>query len=223
MRSATARKALDTMIKSQFANVVIVPVNFRVDIASQIWLVKNGLVKEESSGFFTPVAVQCEDDSVEVLVLPNRIQITSKLPSMTDALLDAAERMTRFIDVAGSALTPIEGIGVNCQVVLETDDLDGIRRVYFTDSGLLRASAEGRDLSFTLAETIALGRLTTKVQYAKHIETGEMGLVMDFNCHADAAESGQVLEFLGSVKDIAEICGDRVQVVRSDIAQQGGV
>lgn len=211
------------MIKSQFANVVIVPVNFRVDIASQIWLVKNGLVKEESNGFFTPVAVQCEDDSVEVLVLPNRIQITSKLPSMTDALHDSAARMTKFIEVAGSALTPIEGIGVNCQIVLEAEDSTGIQRAYFSNSGLLNASSEDRDLSFTLVETIALGRLTTKVQYAKHIETGETGLVLDFNCHADAAEASQVLDFLGRVKEVADMCNGRVELIKNDIAGQGGV
>lgn len=211
------------MIKSQFANIVLVPINFRVDLASQIWLVKNGLVKEESNGFFTPVAVQCEDDEVQVLVLNNRIQIMSKIESVTEGIRDAASRMTKFMSAAGGTLGQLEGVGANCQVVLDVAEPGTIERAFFRDSNLSRRAGTNRELSLTVNEISASGSFTTKIQMGKHNDTGEPGLVIDFNSHADASDSSQVREFLSKVDEIAAVCTDYIDMIKSDVANQGGV
>lgn len=210
------------MIKSQFANIVIVPINFRVDVASQIWLVRNGLVKEESNGFFTPVAVQCEDDEVQVLVLPNRIQVMSKIESVTEGIRDAASRMSKFMAAAGGTLGQLEGIGANCQVVLDVTESATVERAFFRDSNLTRRASSERDLSLSVTENTASGSFTTKIQMGKHNESGEPGLVVDFNSHMEVSDASQALEFLGKVDEIAATCTDYIEMIKNDVANQGG-
>lgn len=211
------------MIKSQFANVVLVPVNFRVDIASQLWLVRNKLVDETANGFFTPVAVQCADESADFLILPNRIQITSKLPTVAEGLQEAASRMRRFIGAAGAALNPIQAVGLNAQIVLQADDLRGLERGYFSQGALLRSLSPERDLSFSASEDEASGKITTKVAYAKNVETGELGVSIDINSHVDVTAIEQVEEALYKVEAFAELCMTRAQLVQEDITNTGGV
>lgn len=211
------------MIKSQFANIVVVPINFRVDVASQIWLVKNELVKEESNGFFTPVAVQCEDDEIQILILPNRIQIMSKIESVNEGIRDAANRMSKFVAAAGGALSQIEGVGANCQVVLDVAGSASIERAFFRDSGLMRCASSDRQVSLSIIETTTSGAFTTKVQMGKHHESGESGLLLDFNCHMEATDASQVNDFLAKAGEVATMCNDHVQTIKNDLANQGGV
>lgn len=202
------------MIEQQASNVVVIPLNARVDLFQQMWLVKHGLLEEEATGFFTPVAVQASDANCEILIMPNRVQIAGK--GDLDAAVEAAtKRMSALITQAGSALSPFSGCGLNFQWVLRVEEaaLPSLERLFFCENPLFNAMSDARDAMFSVTERRDDVKVTTKLDYGRNKETGLTGIMVDLNFHSDAADADGVVEFIGRSAQIKALALERVSVI----------
>lgn len=199
------------MIESQKGNVVLVPVGLRPELFQQYWLIKNGLLAEDASGIFTPVVVQCADSDFEVLVLQDRLQIHSRVDDLAKAMESSADRLRRFIQAAGNSIGPVRGAGLNCQVVItgENAGTGFVKDSFFQKQLFDEAEGTLSNLSFSVAETLNFGLVTTNIASVKHSESERQGIQVDFNCHRDVSTLDEVEQLLASADDFAQFCRRR--------------
>lgn len=207
------------MIVSQHANVVVVPVSLRMDVFQQYWLIKNNIVKEDASGFFTPVAVQCTDDDFEILILQDRIQVVSKCGDLSEGLGLASRKMIDLLSAAGSAALPISGGGLNALIALSGGNAKPeLIRAEFLNSELIDKEAEVASIGLNFAQKLGFGLVTTKLSFGVHAVTSEEAIIMDFNCHRELASLEELKILFADTGPFVQYCLGRVDLVNSRIA-----
>lgn len=207
------------MIVSQHANVVVVPVNLRMDVFQQYWLIKNNIVREDANGFFTPVAVQCSDDDFEILILQDRIQVVSKNEDLAAGLELASHKMIDLLSAAGSAALPISGGGLNAQLAISGGNAKPEHlRAEFLNSELIDKGAEVASIGLNFAQKLGFGLVTTKLAFGVHAVTSEEAIIMDFNCHRELASIEELKALFSDASAFVKYCLGRVELVNSRIA-----
>jgi hypothetical protein len=110
------------------SNVVIVAENLNPSIFRETWLVKEGVFTEDEIGsgsFFSSVSVNVVTPSVELLIVPERLQLTLKTSEGQDEIIK------KVLGTVVKALphTPYKAIGFNFHWILETSGQSEIRKV----------------------------------------------------------------------------------------------
>jgi hypothetical protein len=106
------------------SNLVITAHQFNPSIFSQLWLLRNGIVREDefSPGcLFSDQAVSVECEQFALLVLPPQMQFAPKVPAQSEAEL--VEQKVGAI-VRALPHTPYSAIGLNFIWDLEPEDGD---------------------------------------------------------------------------------------------------
>jgi hypothetical protein len=128
-------------------NVVVTAHAFNLSIVTQLWLIKNCIVKEEEwqqAGLFTPAFIQFSTNRFDFTLMPERLQLAPH------ATADEAQATVR--EVVGGFVktlphTPFTGVGLNfnCRISESAFDVHTVgKRLFFrTDSPL--ASEFGSD------------------------------------------------------------------------------
>lgn len=209
------------MIAEQSANVVVVPVGAQVGQLNQLWLYKQEILAEDCQGLFTPVAVQATDHDLEVLFLPNRLQLVGKRPVFPEALALAAERAARLVNAAGGAiLGALSGVGFNVQLFWSLQghphSADLLERV-FVREGALDQLDKSRQVGLSVSEQLEGWKLTTKFDHANNIGTGEMGLSMGINAHSDLQDVTDAVAFLGRAQEFSALLQGRIDQFEKEV------
>lgn len=207
------------MIEFNAINAVLVPVNARVDLFQQLWLVKNEIVSEAAKGIFTPVAVQCADDDIEVVILPNRIQVTAKAGTLGQQLALAVARLDRLIERAGSALVPYQGVGINAVAIVLGDSATSLESHFIRDNEYVADLAQSREFAITTREEAMGGSVVTKIERVKHVENSSVGVRFDFNFHRDATDLAQARLHFAAIDEISTTIEKRVALAERVITQ----
>lgn len=110
------------------SNVVIVAENLNPSIFRETWLVKEGVFKEEEiapESIFSSVSVNVVTPSVELLIVPERLQLTLKTDERQDEIIK------KVLGTVAEALphTPYKAIGFNLHWILEASGQSEIRKV----------------------------------------------------------------------------------------------
>ena len=103
------------------SNVVVVAENLNPSIFRETWLVKESVFTEEEivpESFFSSVSVNVVTPSVELLIVPERLQLTLKIDEKQD------EIVKRVLGNIVKALphTPYRAVGINFHWILELSD-----------------------------------------------------------------------------------------------------
>ena len=210
------------MIVYQSANVVIVPVSAQIGQLNQLWLYKNGILSEDAQGIFTPVAVQATDADVELLLLQNRLQVQGRQPAFADALQLATTRAQLLINAAGSSvLGALTGVGLNVQLFWnqhgQSDPGTLLERAFLKEGTVVSRLSSDRKLGISIVEFIDGIKLTTKIEHAQNDRSGEPGIGMDANVHADLVDVSAVSAFLNRANEYANYIQERVALIENEI------
>jgi len=139
---------MDKLIAS---NVVIVAENLNPSIFREVWLVKEGIFTEEeidSKSFFSSVSVNVLTPNVELLVVPERLQLTLKTSEGQDEIIKK---------VLGSVVealphTPYKAIGFNFYWILEPSDQSNLQKVaqemFLSEKNPLRNAFNAEDARY---------------------------------------------------------------------------
>lgn len=207
------------MIVHQSANAVLVPAapTMRMETFSQLWLVNHGVVSEQCNGFFTPVAVQCTDEELDVFLVPNRIQLVSKRASLREGVPHSVDRMLHFIDAARGALPPMSFAGLNFAAGFPCADAPAVvRRLFLNDAPWPKATVAVHDVQVSATEALGVGKVTTKVASGLTHE-GEPVLVLDFNTELPIVEATQFAEFSRCAQNFQAFCAEKIAFIEQQL------
>lgn len=132
-------------------NIVVVAKNLNPSIFSQNWLIKRGIFSEgdiEGAFLFSPMAVNVQTPQVELLIVPERLQLKFR----TDD--DHDEINKRIIGNIVTALpeTPYTGMGLNIDWIITPHDQsefpNAIREMFMSDKNPLESKFSNRDARF---------------------------------------------------------------------------
>ena len=209
------------MIVEHTANAVIVPANAQVGQLSQLWLFKQGIISEEGKGLFTPVAVQAADADVELLLLPNRLQIGVRRATYAEALPMAAERAQVLLQAAGdTVIGALAGVGLNVQVWWNLKGFaspDNLLESKFFKDGVLDHFTKDRQMGLSVIEQIDGVKITSKLDHARNVHSGEPGLALDINVHVDVVDIPSASAFLARTPEFVEAVSKRVDQIDSEV------
>lgn len=125
------------MNETLVGNIVIVAKNLNPSIFTQIWLAKIGVFEEdefEKESFFSPTAVNIQTPNVDLLIVPDRLQLKFKTDEKQEEII------TKTIGNIVKALphTPYTAIGLNFDLILEPFDQSqypkAIRELFLSDN-----------------------------------------------------------------------------------------
>lgn len=171
------------------SNVVIVAENLNPSIFRETWLVKEGVFTEEEiivpKSFFSSVSVNVVTPSAELLIVPERLQLTLKTDEKQD------EIVKRVLGNIVKALphTPYRAVGINFQWILEFSDQSKLPKVtqeiFLSEENPLRNIFDTEDtvVGVYLSKDELEMRLKLNVKPIKGsgIKVGKEALQFDFN------------------------------------------
>jgi hypothetical protein len=102
-------------------NIVVVAKNLNPSIFNQLWLVNNKIFSEDdfmSDSFFTPAAVSVQTKDIQLLIVPDRLQLT--FIDITDDEIIINNVLRKIINLLHH--TPYIAIGFNFELIIKPKD-----------------------------------------------------------------------------------------------------
>ena len=180
------------------ANAVVTANNFNVFVFRESWLLHEGIVEGGEilqGAVFTPAIVQFSTAKCDVLVIPDRLQITPTCGAEQQA--EAISRLGCKI-VETIPHTPFSAAGLN--FVFNSQPINDMparsRHLFLNTNGPLASHFEPADSRFGgyFSKDFHTFRLKISILPARNLigETQADFLQMAFNFHADVSETGMV-------------------------------
>ena len=110
------------------SNIVVVAENLNPSIFRETWLVKEGVFTEDEivpESFFSSVSVNVVTPSVELLIVPERLQLTLKTDEKQDEIVKRV--LGNIVKVLPH--TPYRAVGINFHWILELSDQSKLPKV----------------------------------------------------------------------------------------------
>lgn len=174
-------------------NVVVVAQNLNPSIFTQLWLVKQGIFSEDEfkqGSFFTPAAVNILTDSANLLVVPDRLQLTFLKQELQQ---EVAKKVIGTV-VETLPHTPYTAIGFNFNWIIEPEDDKEfpatLRRLFLPDKNPLAGTFDSNDARFGIYMSKNTITMRLKLDIKPFIVTSpaigkKEVLQLNFNFHKD--------------------------------------
>ncbi len=119
--------------------------------------------------------------------------------------------MKKLVSVAGSAIAPLRGIGMNFQATLTGSEVGPqfVKDTFFQEQLFDEQTGTLSNLSFSATQELDFGVVTTNVSCARHSETQQLGLVLDINCHSEASTYAEMNSHLEKLDQFISFCTKR--------------
>jgi hypothetical protein len=173
------------------SNIVIVAQNLNPSIFTQLWLYTQGVFSEKEfkqNSFFTPAAVQVLTDDSELLIVPERLQLTFLKNDKQDVL---AKHIIGTI-VEALPHTPYNALGFNFNWVSEpSDDIifaENLREMFLSPKNPLSSyfNVDSARFGMYMAKDIDNMKLKLDMKPVKHLQdSNKEALQLNFNFHKD--------------------------------------
>lgn len=194
-------------------NVVITAEQFNPSIVSQIWLAKDGLVREDEFGegcIFAGTVSQVRTRDFDLLVIPQRAQFEPHVePDHRQQLI--CEKLGLLVQRLPE--TPYRALGFNLvwQLVPQESAIEAVsRRLFFVPEGPIHRFfdvADGRFGSYLSKDSLGFRLKLTALPVTIETPTQERenAIALNFNFHFDLPEQGDpvksILSMLGRWND----------------------
>jgi hypothetical protein len=172
------------------ANVVITANIYNLSIFNQLWLERHRIFTETEltspENAFLPVVVQIETDACQLLVMPDRLQMTLKAPDDAGPALDKVCTIIRLLPE-----TPYTALGLNAVWNLSVDEGDTVpdftRRNFAVPHHPLYAYFEGQDARFGtyVSKSFREFRLRGDIKPVRVVPTAAEMIQLSFNFNLD--------------------------------------
>lgn len=190
-------------------NVVITAEQFNPSIVSQIWLAKNGLVKEDEFGegcIFAGTLSQVRTRDFDLLVIPQRAQFETHVESERQQQV-ICERLGLLVQRLPE--TPYRALGFNLvwQLVPKELSVEAVsRHLFFVPASPVHRFFDVADARFgsylskdTLGFRLKLNALPVTIE--SPMQERKLAIVLNFNFHFDLPEQDDpvatILRMLG--------------------------
>ncbi len=200
------------MIEHPSANVVLIANQLNLSIFQQIWLLNNNIITQDEFGpesYFSPVAVNVRNPSYDLLILPDRIQITSIGVSENSGAI-----FTRIISGIVNTLphTPYTAYGFNFNFLLshksKSDCGEFFRSLCVSADNPLADDFKDKGARFGvyMSKDFEDGRLRMDTKPTKS-ESGREALIVSTNFNKDISSPDQILSGVKNWPKIQEHVG----------------
>lgn len=176
------------MIKLLNQNAVIIAQNLNPSIFTQLWLVKQNIFEEhefQQGCLFSPAAVNAKGANKDVLIVPERLQVTV-LDSESNGV--AQEAIRRIITALPH--TPYKAVGFNFTWISSADDAaqfpSVIRKMFVSETNPLAPFFLSDDARFGVYMSTGFGNMRLRLEIKPLV--GDTTLRFDFNFHQDLSE-----------------------------------
>lgn len=186
-------------------NFVVTAHNFNLTIVTQLWLVKNSIVREDEfsgSSIFTPAFAQVVTKSWTLQVHPERIH-AAPINSSDDGYLGAAKALGRLIKKLPE--TPYSAVGINFGFSIRITNIGGVsRRLFLPEKSPLQKAFTAEDARFGgYFSKPALGFILN-VDAKPIKEDGKEVLHCSFNFHRDIGRERAADDIVTSLKKASQ-------------------
>jgi hypothetical protein len=191
------------MAENITSNSVVLAENLNPSIFKETWLVKEGVFKEkeiEKGSFFTPTAVNVLTPHVDLLVVPERLQLTFKTDEKQDEIL--MKTIGNIVEALPH--TPYKAIGFNFNWVAEPMDQNKfpktLKEMFLSDKNPLRNTFNTEDARFGMYvskdELEMRLRLNIKPIIGSDEKKGKAALSFHFNFNKDISNSEKAVDII---------------------------
>jgi len=200
-------------------NIVIVAHNLNPSIFTQIWLVKNNIINENdflSDSLFTSAVVSVNTNDLQLLVVPERIQLTFKNKETQEKLIN--EVLRKIVNLLPH--TPYSAIGFNFELILEPVDLKEFpkitKSIFVSDRNPLVTFFDNEDSRFGIVMTreVEKMRLNLNIRPVEKItESGKeeaLKFIFNFNKNLEPESALETINAILNSWTIAKEMCDKI-------------
>ena len=171
------------MFKLIASNIVIVAQNLNPSIFSQLWLIRNQVFQEDEfkgDFYFSPAAVNVKGQAAELLVVPERLQLTVTQADNQDEVIKLI--LTKVVTALPH--TPYKAVGFNFEWISEPVDKvkfpQVIREMFVSDRNPLARFFAAEDSRFGIYMSTDVGNMRLRLDVKP---LPEEALRFSFNFH----------------------------------------
>lgn len=191
------------MVNLIASNIVILAQNLNPSIFSQLWLIKAGVITEKENienAFFTPSGVSFDTPHFELIVVPERLQVSFKKTDIESQIALMERTCGRIVKELPH--TPYTAVGFNMDWAIEIADETNYKKtmgeIFLSNSNAFAAffASDSPIFGMTLAKEIIGMRLTLTLSQAVNQKTKAKGMLFKFNFNQPIEEKDRTTDIL---------------------------
>jgi hypothetical protein len=196
------------MLESSQVTAVLVAESFNLNIFQPLWLVDNGIVEkseiENGTNFNTPVAANFTTDKFDLLVVPERVQL-----SFNNGVDNAEADINRIIGGIISKLphTPFTAIGLNFNYMLTSNDevkfVSKVKKLFLSDSNPLVSEFNSDDVRAGMYVSKDVFDSRFRMDIKPIIKSdGKEAIQLNCNVHKNIASVEDIVSFISKIAEM---------------------
>jgi hypothetical protein len=202
------------MIIERSCDIVIAANDVRVGAFTQLWLVESGILPREinAGAVFTPLVVNAGTATIQLTIVPNRIQLASRDEAATEELRTVSQRL---IEKSDPGLLTLVAVGVNFRYVLGEKDGSAFAartRRLLANVDSLEPFFSGHDARFGVFAIKTDGKLRTQLEIrtASRDNDGTEVVAVSINAQIETNSKDEVIAVLLKSFGDVRISSDRL-------------
>ena len=203
------------MIECPNINIVVLANQLNLSIFQQYWLIENQIVNKEDFGpesYSNPIAVSVNNSEYELLILPDRIQLTLK-----SNIGNSQELVNKVISGIVNTLphTPFTAFGFNFNFIIKPKNHEKFyqltKALCLTDINPLKEDFSENDARYGFYLSHNVGDIRVKIDIKPIVQDDKREAIMVIaNCHKDISKKDEVNEGLTHWQTLLDNVSDLV-------------
>lgn len=213
------------MLESSQVNAVLVAESFNLNIFQPLWLIDNEIITrteiESGTSFNTPVAVSISTDTFDLLIIPERIQLSLKNDED-----NAKDNIKRIIGGIVNKLphTPYSAIGLNFNYTLTSNNQDSFVRktkeLFMTDTNPLASEFNTDDVRVGIyaSKDIFGSRLRVDVKPIINKDRNE-AVQVNCNIHRNVTSATEIEDIISNISKMNEYTNNLTNILNKALEE----
>lgn len=213
------------MIESSQVNAVLVAESFNLNIFQPLWLIDNEIISraeiESGTSFNTPVAVSISTSTFDLLIVPERIQLTLK--NNKDSAKNDIQRIIGGI-VNKLPHTPYSAIGLNFNYTLTSNDQDDFvkksKELFMVDTNPLVSEFNTDDVRAGMytSKDMFGSRLRLDIKPIINNERNE-AIQVNYNIHRNVTTSTEIEDIISNISKMNEYTDNLTNILNEALEE----
>lgn len=213
------------MIESSQVNAVLVAESINLNIFQPLWLIDNEIISraeiESGTSFNTPVAVSISTSTFDLLIVPERIQLTLK--NNKDNAKNDIQRIIGGI-VNKLPHTPYSAIGLNFNYTLTSNDQEDFvkksKELFMVDTNPLVSEFNTDDVRAGMytSKDMFGSRLRLDIKPIINNERNE-AIQVNYNIHRNVTTSTEIEDIISNISKINEYTDNLTNILNEALEE----
>ena len=199
--------------------------NIAVAKFDQRWFLQHEIWQEgeTEAGFFTPFVVQQATKEFTILLMENRLQVSSIISGAGDPFSVLSKTTNALLNSSSDAMLPVVAIGVNFAFIVSNEEQKDFgtwnKSILPTDSPIL-AVFTGSDarLEIFAKQRVANAVATAEIRpVARTDSPSQEGYHVKLNFHRDCRSRTEALESVAAIQDYRKFADSCIAAVQNTV------